>query len=188
MAPEEFWDAAVSERPNAFAGSALAFRPAAGFWSRHERRTAPMKPQSAEETVSTSLEVVERRPSREECLRAAAKILLAAAIRIERERLERELRESSPQESSDSRPPAGLRTPSTRTNEIPAAFEAVRLYSVASVADHLQVSRGWVYERISRGELRKVELGDMTAKTRIRADDLQRFVDDRTFPKEEHDG
>jgi excisionase family DNA binding protein len=72
-------------------------------------------------------------------------------------------------------------------DDIPAV-EAVRLYSVAKVAEQLDMSRECVYERIRRGELRKVELGDTTAKTRVRADDLQRFIDERTFPKEEHDG
>lgn len=63
----------------------------------------------------------------------------------------------------------------------PATVEAVRLYSVAKVGARLDMSREWVYERIRRGDLRKVELGDTTAKTRIRADDLQAFIDARTF-------
>jgi len=64
-----------------------------------------------------------------------------------------------------------------------ATGEAVRLYSVAAVADLLGMSRGWVYERISKGELAVVELGSTRAKQRIRADVLQAFIDARTHGK-----
>lgn len=60
-------------------------------------------------------------------------------------------------------------------------LEAVRLYSVAAVADMFGVSRQWVYDRIARGDIRVVELGDSRAKQRVRADDLQSFIDSRTF-------
>jgi excisionase family DNA binding protein len=59
--------------------------------------------------------------------------------------------------------------------------EAVRLYSVAAVAEHLGMSRVWVYAQINGGKLRAVELGSTRAKTRVRADDLQAFIDSRTF-------
>lgn len=59
--------------------------------------------------------------------------------------------------------------------------EAVRLYSVASVADRLEVSTDYVYDRISAGDLAVTELGHGRAKQRIRADVLQAFIDGRTF-------
>lgn len=59
--------------------------------------------------------------------------------------------------------------------------EAVRCYSVASVAERLEVSRVWVYKRIKSGELAVVELGDSKPKQRIRADVLQAFIDSRSF-------
>jgi excisionase family DNA binding protein len=58
--------------------------------------------------------------------------------------------------------------------------EAVRLYTVADAAEHLGMSRGWLYGQIRAGRIRFVELGDTRAKQRIRADDLQAFIDDRT--------
>lgn len=60
-------------------------------------------------------------------------------------------------------------------------LEAVRLYSVAAAADMLGVSRQWVYDRINNGQIRVVELGDARSKQRVRADDLQAFIDGRTF-------
>lgn len=59
--------------------------------------------------------------------------------------------------------------------------EAVRLYSVATVAERLEVSKVWVYERINSGQLAVVELGSTRAKQRIRADVLQSFIDSRSF-------
>ncbi|PWC05396.1 hypothetical protein DCE94_03740 [Agromyces badenianii] len=59
--------------------------------------------------------------------------------------------------------------------------EAVRLYSVAAAAKVLDVSDDYVYARIKDGSLRAVELGDSRAKLRVRADDLQAFIDVRTF-------
>lgn len=61
------------------------------------------------------------------------------------------------------------------------SIEAVRCYSVASVAKHLEVSTDYVYERIKSNDLPVVELGHGRAKQRIRADDLQAFIDSRTF-------
>jgi len=63
-------------------------------------------------------------------------------------------------------------------------IEAVRLYTVAAVAKHMQVSDNWVRERIKSGQLRSVELGSTRAKTRVRADDLQAFIDSRTHGKQ----
>jgi predicted DNA-binding transcriptional regulator AlpA len=62
-----------------------------------------------------------------------------------------------------------------------AMTDAVRLYSVAAVAEHLGMSRVWVYAQINTGKLRTVELGSTRAKTRVRSDDLQAFIDARTF-------
>lgn len=62
-----------------------------------------------------------------------------------------------------------------------AVVECVRLYSVATVAERLEVSKGWVYSRIKSGELPVVELGDTKTKQRVRADTLQALIDSRTF-------
>jgi len=59
-------------------------------------------------------------------------------------------------------------------------LEAVRLYSVASAAQLLEVSADYVYDRINAGELAVTELGHGRAKQRIRADVLQTFIDTRT--------
>lgn len=62
----------------------------------------------------------------------------------------------------------------------PSVVEAVRLYTVAGAAEHMLVSPNWVRAQIKSGELRAVELGSTRSKTRVRADDLQRFIDSRT--------
>ena len=59
--------------------------------------------------------------------------------------------------------------------------QAVRLYSVRTVAERLEMSRDWVYAQIRAGRLRAVELGDTRAHTRVRSDDLHAFIDARTF-------
>lgn len=59
--------------------------------------------------------------------------------------------------------------------------EAVRCYSVASVAERLEMSADWVYDRIKAGELAVVEFGSTRAKQRVRADVLQAFIDSRSF-------
>jgi excisionase family DNA binding protein len=61
-----------------------------------------------------------------------------------------------------------------------AVVDSVRLYTVATVALRLEVGVDWVYERIASGVLPVVELGDTRRNQRIRADDLQRFIDSRT--------
>lgn len=65
----------------------------------------------------------------------------------------------------------------------PEALEAVRLYPVAKAADLISMSRTWVYEQIKEGRLPVVEFGSTRAKQRIRADDLQKFIDARTHPR-----
>jgi len=62
-----------------------------------------------------------------------------------------------------------------------AVVEAVRCYSVAAVAERLDMSTDWVYARIKAGELGVVELGSTRSKQRIRADVLQAFIDSRSF-------
>lgn len=60
---------------------------------------------------------------------------------------------------------------------------ACRLLKVAEVAARLDVGIDWVYERISRGEMRVVELGDTRKNQRIRESDLERFIEERTYGK-----
>lgn len=55
------------------------------------------------------------------------------------------------------------------------------LLKVADAAERLSVGIDWVYERIKRGEIPVVELGDTRKNQRIRESDLQRFIDDRTY-------
>ncbi len=59
--------------------------------------------------------------------------------------------------------------------------ECVRLYSVATVAERMEMSRDWVYDQIKKGALAVVELGSSRPKQRIRADVLQAFIDSRSF-------
>lgn len=61
-----------------------------------------------------------------------------------------------------------------------AVQEAVRLYSVAKVAEILETGDDFVYSRIKDGSLPAVQLGTGRSKQRIRADDLQVFIDQRT--------
>lgn len=57
----------------------------------------------------------------------------------------------------------------------------VRLYSVKDAADMLGVSRYYVYDHINDGQIRAVNLGEGSRdKLRVRADDLQAFIDART--------
>lgn len=62
-----------------------------------------------------------------------------------------------------------------------STVEAVRLYSVATVAERLEVGKDWVYDRIKSGEIAVVELGTTRPKQRVRADVLQTFIDDHSF-------
>lgn len=62
---------------------------------------------------------------------------------------------------------------------------AQRLYAVDDAAAQLGVGRDYVYDRIKTGELRSVELGtEKRSKLRVRADDLQRFIDGRTHGRQ----
>lgn len=55
-------------------------------------------------------------------------------------------------------------------------------YSVAKVAELLDVSTDYVYDRIADKSLEKVvELGGGQAKQRISAVELQRYIDQRTY-------
>ena len=69
--------------------------------------------------------------------------------------------------------------------ESPARFrdvivdDSLRLYSVAAAARILDMSRVWVYQQINRGQLPSVEFGDTRPHQRIRAVDLQSFIDAR---------
>lgn len=59
--------------------------------------------------------------------------------------------------------------------------EVERQYSVKSVADLLEVSTQYIYDRMDDGELpRRLDLGGGKAKYRIPASDLQAFIDART--------
>ncbi|WOH20158.1 helix-turn-helix domain-containing protein [Paenarthrobacter sp. GOM3] len=61
-----------------------------------------------------------------------------------------------------------------------APTEAVRLYSTKDAAELMGMSDDWVRARIKDGSLRAVELGSSRQKWRVRADDLQAFIDART--------
>lgn len=60
-------------------------------------------------------------------------------------------------------------------------IEVDTLYKVASAAKLLDVSRDWVYTRIKSGELAVVELGYGRKNQRIRASEIQRLIDERSF-------
>ncbi|WP_178945933.1 helix-turn-helix domain-containing protein [Kocuria sp. TGY1127_2] len=65
----------------------------------------------------------------------------------------------------------------------PATAQAQRLYTVADAAKQIDVSIAYIYKRIKDGSLPYVDLGKGTgrAKTRIRASDLDAFIEERTF-------
>jgi excisionase family DNA binding protein len=58
-----------------------------------------------------------------------------------------------------------------------------RLLKVADVAEILDVGIDWVYERINRGEIPVVELGDTRKNQRIAASDLEAFIAARRYPR-----
>jgi excisionase family DNA binding protein len=60
-------------------------------------------------------------------------------------------------------------------------LEVERHYSVAAVAELLEVSTDYVYARIKDGSLLVVELGTSRSKQRISASVLQTFLDRRTY-------
>lgn len=55
-----------------------------------------------------------------------------------------------------------------------------RLLKVADAAERLAVGTDWIYERINRGEIPVVELGDTRKNQRILESDLLVFIDERT--------
>lgn len=57
------------------------------------------------------------------------------------------------------------------------------LLKVAEVADRLGVGIDWVYDRIKRGEIPVVELGDTRKNQRINETDLAAFIAARTHGK-----
>jgi excisionase family DNA binding protein len=60
---------------------------------------------------------------------------------------------------------------------------SVRLYTVPQAAEQLQVGDNTVYRLIASGALSAVDVrpaGSTRSKTRIRDDDLARFIDART--------
>lgn len=62
-----------------------------------------------------------------------------------------------------------------------APTETVRMYSVKTAAEILDTSPAYVFDRIKDGSIpRHIDLGSTRAKFRIRADDLQAFIDSRT--------
>jgi hypothetical protein len=64
------------------------------------------------------------------------------------------------------------------------ALEVERHYSVAKVAEILEVSTDYVYDRIADKSIAKVvELGSGQTKQRISASVLQKFIDRRTHGK-----
>ena len=56
----------------------------------------------------------------------------------------------------------------------------VALLTIPETAERLRVSENTVYRRIASGELRAVDLGNGRAWTRVRTDDLARYIDKRT--------
>lgn len=60
--------------------------------------------------------------------------------------------------------------------------EAVRLYTARSAGELMEVSADTVRRLIRSGRLRGVQVGgDNRLKYRVRADDLQAFIDSQTF-------
>lgn len=57
---------------------------------------------------------------------------------------------------------------------------STQLWRIPEVAARLGVARGTVYDLISRGELRVVDIGHGRSKSRVRDDDLAAFIDERT--------
>ncbi|TFC03644.1 helix-turn-helix domain-containing protein [Cryobacterium mannosilyticum] len=62
-----------------------------------------------------------------------------------------------------------------------AIVDPLRLYSVTAASGILAMSKVWVYKQIREGHLPVVEFGHTRPHQRIRAVDLQRFIEDRVF-------
>lgn len=58
-----------------------------------------------------------------------------------------------------------------------------RLLKVSEVAKVLGVGIDWVYDRIKRGEIPVVELGETRKNQRISESDLAAFIAERTYPR-----
>lgn len=59
-----------------------------------------------------------------------------------------------------------------------------RVFSIPETAERLAVSRNTVYRLISDGALRAVNVGRQgKPRTRVREDDLARFIDQHTEPR-----
>lgn len=58
---------------------------------------------------------------------------------------------------------------------------AEALLKIADAAKRLDVGTDWFYERINRGEIPVVELGDTRKNQRIRVSDLDSFIAARTY-------
>lgn len=68
-----------------------------------------------------------------------------------------------------------------QTTSEPLPLKALPLYTVPDAAEMLGVSLNYLYERIRDRRLPAVELGtEKKSKLRIRADDLQQFIQDLT--------
>lgn len=61
------------------------------------------------------------------------------------------------------------------------AVMAEALLKIMEVAKRLRVGDDWVYERINRGEIPVVDLGDTRKNQRIRESDLDSFITARTY-------
>ncbi|WP_402843840.1 helix-turn-helix domain-containing protein [Microbacterium sp. GXS0129] len=57
----------------------------------------------------------------------------------------------------------------------------MRLFTVVEAAELLRVGPDWVYERINRGLLPVVELGETRKNQRIRGSDLAEFIEARVY-------
>lgn len=69
----------------------------------------------------------------------------------------------------------------SKSHEAARPAEAVRLYTALEAAKCLGVSDDYVYSRQKDGTLRVVDVGtNGRKKLRVRADDLQAFIDART--------
>lgn len=70
----------------------------------------------------------------------------------------------------------------TLTSETTGTVVVEPHYKVAKVAELLDVSVQWVYDRIKSGEIaRVVELGTGKGNQRVPASELNRFLEERTF-------
>lgn len=72
-------------------------------------------------------------------------------------------------------------TVATPTKPKRRVSEATRLYSIPGAADVLGVSVRTVYRLIEQGRLRSIDISESPRpRARVRADDLQQFIDVRT--------